>query len=74
MYITDDPLYDFTRYDIENQKWLNSRPVCHGCGEHIADENAFMLMDRPYHEDCWEAAVLDLKYECLVKVENLMEE
>ena len=40
---TDDPERDFLRHDAEQQAWLEKRPVCHYCGEHIQDEYAVRI-------------------------------
>lgn len=29
------------RHDAEQEKWLQSRPVCSECGEHIQEEHLF---------------------------------
>ena len=42
---TDDPYRDFLRDDAEKCDWLNKRPVCAICGEHIQDESAIYFDD-----------------------------
>ena len=39
--ITDDPIKDFERWDAIREEWLESRPICSKCGEHIQDEWCF---------------------------------
>lgn len=41
MFITDDPIADFHRHDREQQKWLDSLPVCDICDDPIQDEKYF---------------------------------
>ena len=52
MYFTDDPLYDFTRYDTENQKWLDSRPICAGCGDPIQENVCYEINGHKYCQSC----------------------
>lgn len=39
--MTDDPIRDFTNWDAENAKWLESRPMCACCGDKIQDDSAY---------------------------------
>lgn len=41
MFLTDDPIADFDRYDREQARWLDSLPKCSICGEPIQQERAF---------------------------------
>lgn len=43
MYWTDNPLADFDRYDAEQNRRLEQRPVCADCEEHIQDETAYYI-------------------------------
>jgi hypothetical protein len=43
MYHSDDPYHDFDLWDADQDAWLNSRPVCKWCGEHIQDEYAYRI-------------------------------
>lgn len=52
MYITDDPVADAYRRDKEQEEWLESRPVCKCCGEHIQTEFYYELPDGLWCEDC----------------------
>ena len=52
MYRTDDPITDFNRYDYEEQKWLESRPICSECGEPIITETAYRFDGVLICEDC----------------------
>ncbi len=47
-----DPLDDFDRHDREQQKWLDSCPVCEICGEHIQDEHLYLINDEFVCPDC----------------------
>ena len=40
---TDDPLADFDRWDAEQNRQLEERPVCADCDEHIQDETAYYI-------------------------------
>lgn len=54
MYRTDDPLADFARHDAEQSRWLEKRPVCSECGEHIQDERCYEINDELICEECLE--------------------
>ena len=38
---TDSPYRDFLEHEREAERWLESRPKCRICGEHIQDNVAF---------------------------------
>ena len=40
---TDDPLIDFERNESEQYEWLQKRPTCSCCGEHISDDYAVYI-------------------------------
>ena len=45
--------YDaFARRDAEQENWLNSRPKCEECREHIQDEYLYDIGGALYCEDC----------------------
>ena len=46
-YRTDDPLYDFDRYDAEQESRLEELPICECCGKPIQQERAV------YYNDQW---------------------
>lgn len=59
MYRTDDPLADFDRHQMEQERLLARRPQCCHCDEHITDDFAYyingewiceMCMDREYRQ------------------------
>ena len=43
MFFTDDAERDFDRYDREMERRRARRPVCSNCGEHIQDEEAYLI-------------------------------
>lgn len=40
---TDNPLADFDRHEAEYQKWLESRPKCSICDEHIQEDHFYLI-------------------------------
>jgi formylmethanofuran dehydrogenase subunit E len=40
---SSDPNLDFLEHDAEAEHWLERRPVCSICGEHIQDDIALRL-------------------------------
>ena len=52
MSFTDDPIRDFEKHDAEQERWLQSRPVCSECGEHIQDEELFDIDGDLVCEEC----------------------
>lgn len=71
---TADPIADFMRRDAEQQKWLDKRPVCDGCGEPIQEQQAFYYADEWFcmecEEECKESVWEDIRSEYLVQVEE----
>lgn len=49
---TDNPYRDFLRHEDEVEEWVESRPCCDICGEHIVDEGAYCIEGTWYHKDC----------------------
>jgi hypothetical protein len=43
MFITDDPIADFHRYDAEQCEKLSKRPVCEYCGKHIQEDHYYYV-------------------------------
>lgn len=52
VWYSDDPVADFDRYDEEQNKWLERRPVCADCCEHIQDETAYYINGEWICKDC----------------------
>lgn len=40
---SSDPDKDFLEHDRQAETWLNSRPVCSICGEHIQEDIALRI-------------------------------
>lgn len=43
---------DFENRDAEQELWLNRRPLCICCGEHIQDESAVQIAGSYYCDRC----------------------
>jgi formylmethanofuran dehydrogenase subunit E len=51
MYIPDN--YDaFSSHQAELDNWLEKRPVCSICGEHIQDEECYLVNDEYICIEC----------------------
>ena len=51
MYIPDN--YDaYEGHQAEQDAWLEKRPVCSICGEHIQDEECYLVNDEHICIDC----------------------
>lgn len=51
---TDDPVYDADQHDAECERWLERRPVCKMCGEHIQDEYMYVIDGKNICPSCLE--------------------
>lgn len=71
MMFTDDPIRDFLEYSSNQEEELRKRPVCDRCGEHIVEEDCYVLEDMVFCEDCFKEFA---KKNFRVKTEKLMEE
>lgn len=49
---SDDPLKDFWEYSNEQEDWLEKRPVCDQCGEHIQDDHYYFINGETLCESC----------------------
>lgn len=67
MYLSDNPIADFDRYDAERQREEDRLPVCEICGEPIQDDYLYDLEGTLVCEEC-------LKSEYRKPVEDYMEE
>ena len=51
--------YDFFRmHEDEQDEWLEQRPVCVCCGDHIQDDYCYDVGGEIYCEDCMVSLVL----------------
>ena len=42
-YISDDPIKDFERYDAEQQRLIDSLPLCYECDQPIQDDFCYEI-------------------------------
>lgn len=49
---TDDPIYDYDRYDAEQSRAMAKYPVCAVCGKPITDDYLYYIEGDTYCEDC----------------------
>ena len=57
--------YDlFSMHQAEQDRWLEKRPICDCCGEHIQEDRAFYYNDQYFclYPDC-EKALIELVWE-----------
>ena len=52
MFLSDDPLLDFARYDREQTRLLKQLPECDYCGKPIQDEHYFDINGDVMCEKC----------------------
>lgn len=52
MFLTDNPLRDFDRYDMAMARREARLPVCEKCGERINDDEFFDVHGDIYCEEC----------------------
>lgn len=63
MIYTDDPVTDFARHDAEQEAWLQRRPVCADCGNHIQDEEAYYINGEWVCMDCMDSYLREINPE-----------
>lgn len=63
MNYTDDPVLDFARHDAEQEAWLQRRPVCADCGDHIQDEEAYYINGEWVCMDCMDSYLREISPE-----------
>lgn len=57
--------YDlYVEHEMEEQEWLESRPICSECGEHIQDEYAYKIGGRLICKCCMESYSVAVEEEC----------
>lgn len=52
MFLTDDPVADFDRYDAEQQKQLDRLPKCDICDHPIQDDHYYQINGDNVCPDC----------------------
>lgn len=68
---TDDPEFDFDRYESEQIERIERLPVCCCCKEHIQQEAALYYNDQWVCEDCEDDFFREvIKEDYLVPVED----
>ena len=45
-------LRDLEQKEQEDERWLESRPICDECGEHIQGNYKYVIDGKTYCEDC----------------------
>ena len=53
-FYSDDPIKDFERRDEEQTKWLEQRPVCSECGQHIQADFYYEINGEAICPECLE--------------------
>lgn len=54
MYRSDNPIVDYDRHCASKNAWLNKRPVCARCNQHVQDDHAYEIAGEIYCEGCVE--------------------
>lgn len=49
---TDDPIADYEAWDAEQQRRLESRPICSECDEPIQDDEAYYINGEWICQNC----------------------
>lgn len=70
MHYTDDPISDFNVWDAEQNKRLESLPVCECCGEPIQQEKAVYYNDQWICENCESDFWADIREDFLAMVND----
>lgn len=52
MFLSDDPVADFARYDAEQSRRLAQLPTCQRCGDAIQQETAVCIEGFWYCDEC----------------------
>lgn len=56
-YVPDNlDLYEW--HEQEQERWLQSRPVCDCCGEHIQDESYHQIMGEKICDRCLDGMII----------------
>ena len=62
IFLSNDPIADFERYDAEQQKLLEKLPVCYCCDEPIQQEQAVRIDGFWYCDGCLDDMREDTEY------------
>lgn len=54
MHYSDNLHVDFLKHEADQERWLESLPVCDECGEHIQSEDLYELDGLLFCENCME--------------------
>lgn len=57
---TDDPIEDFNRWDREQNRLLEQRPVCADCDQHIQDDRAYYINGEWICLECMDSYIRDV--------------
>lgn len=52
MWLSGDAVMDAERHEAEQERWLQTLPVCHKCKERIQDDTCYKVNDDVYCEGC----------------------
>ena len=47
-----DNYYAWEIHDAQQERWLQKRPICADCGEHIQDDHYYLIDDKIVCPDC----------------------
>ena len=54
---TDNPLRDFALWSDDQEEWLNNRPECSECGQHIQDDYLYRIDGNIYCQNCIDQSI-----------------
>jgi formylmethanofuran dehydrogenase subunit E len=63
VYLSDDPVADFARYDAEQARKLAKLPTCQRCGDAIQQERAVCIEGFWYCDECLESYRKEIDFE-----------
>lgn len=55
MFTTDDPVADYDRHCLEQEKLLERMPICEDCEKHITDDEAYYINGVWICKDCMDS-------------------
>jgi formylmethanofuran dehydrogenase subunit E len=62
MFVSDDPIRDFHRWDAHQQEQLNKLPKCDDCGEPIQDDY-YSIDNRNICSECIDNYKMNIDYD-----------